>query len=184
LGHDDTAAVDNGLIHETIDPLQNKTADKLQNFGSTNLIRGGLNNTVAVSMISCPVIDMTQYSFEDQLNGKQRKIEYVGIRYNCTGPGKNKGKNNNLNKIIKCYSCGIIQERRNGPWKPDQQKRCTGTEKAEEEEVKQKRGRGGGKLDKKKNIAIIRCGGTLHVIFQRGGNQSFTFGSKLHRCMV
>jgi hypothetical protein len=139
---------------------------------------------VAVSKISCPVIEMTQYSFEDQLDGKQRKIEYMGIRYNCTGPGKNKGKNNNPEKITKYYSCGMIQERRNGPWKPDQQKRGTGTEKTEEEEVKQKKGRGGGKLDKKKNTAVIRCGGTLHVIFQRSGNHSFVFGTKLHRWMV
>jgi hypothetical protein len=108
---------------------------------------------------------MTQNSFEDQLDGKQRKIEYMGIRYNFTGPGKNKGKDNNLNKITKYYSCGMIQERCNGPWKPDQQKRGTGVEKTEEEEVKQKKGRGGGKVDKKKNAAIIRCGGTLHVIF-------------------
>jgi hypothetical protein len=87
------------------------------------------------------------------------------IRYNCTGPGKNKGKNNNPNKIAKYYSCRIIQERCNGPWKPDQQKRGTGMEKTEEEEVKQKKGRGGGKLDKKNNTVVIRCGGTLHVIF-------------------
>ena len=145
--------------------MQNKTTDKSQNFGLTDLIRGGSSNTVAVSKISCPVIDMTQYSFEDQLDGKQRKIKYMGIRYNCTGPGKNKGKNNNPDKITKYYSCGMIQERRNGPWKPDQQKRGTGMEKMEEEEVKQKKGRGGGKLDKKKNTAVIRCGGTLHVIF-------------------
>ncbi len=59
----DTVAADNGLIHETVDPSQNKTTDKLQNFGSANLIRGGLNNTAAVNKISCPVIDMTQYSF-------------------------------------------------------------------------------------------------------------------------
>jgi hypothetical protein len=141
-------------------PSQNKTTDKLQNFGWTDLIRGGSNNTVAVSKISCPVIDMTQYSFEDQLDGKQRKIEYMGIRYNCIGPGKNKGENDNPNKITKYYSFQMIQERRNGPWKPDQQKRGTGMEKTEEDEVKQKKGRGGGKVEKKKNAAIIRCGGT------------------------
>ncbi len=120
---------------------------------------------MAISKISCPVIDMTQYSFEDQLDGKQRKIEYTKIRYNCTGPGKNKEKNNNPDKITKYYSCRMIQERCNGQWKLDQQKRGTGTEETEEEEVKQKKGRGGGKLDKKKNTAVIRCGGTLHVIF-------------------
>ena len=49
-------------------------------------------------------------------------------------------------------------------------------EKTEEEEVKQKKGMGGEKL--------IRCGGTLHVIFQRGRNHSFIFGSKPHRCTV
>ena len=59
----DTAAVENGWISETENPLQNKTMDKLQNFGSTDLIRGGSNNTAAVNKISCPVIDMTQYSF-------------------------------------------------------------------------------------------------------------------------
>jgi hypothetical protein len=79
---------------------------------------------------------MIQYSFEDQLYGNQRKIEYMGKRYNCTGTGKNKGKNNNPNKITKYYSFGMIQERHNSPWKPDQQKRGTGAEKTEEEEVK------------------------------------------------
>jgi hypothetical protein len=38
-------------------------------------------------------------------------------------------------------------------------------EEMEEEEVKQKKGRGGEILDKKKNTAVIRCDGTLHVIF-------------------
>ncbi len=65
-----TVAVENGWIPEMENPLQNKMTDKLQNFVSTNLMRGGSNNTVAVSKISCPVIDMTQYSFEDQLDGK------------------------------------------------------------------------------------------------------------------
>jgi hypothetical protein len=111
----DTAAVNNGWIHETVDPLQNKTTDKLQNLDSTNLIREGSNSTAAVNKISCPVIGMTQYSFEDQLYGKQREIEYMGIRYYCTGTGKNNGKNDNPNKITKYYSCGMIQERRNGP---------------------------------------------------------------------
>ncbi len=145
-----TVAVENGWISETENPSQNKTADKLQNFGLTDLIRGGLNNTVAVSKISCPVIDMTQYSFEDQLDGKQRKIKYMGIRYNCTGPVENKGKNNNPDKITKYYSCGMIQERRNGPWKPDQQKRGTGMEKTKEEQVKQKKGRVGGNWIRKR----------------------------------
>jgi hypothetical protein len=133
--------------------------------------------------ISCPVIDMTQYSFEDQLDGKQRKIKCTGIKYNCIGQGK-KGKNNNLNRITKKYSCEMIQEKRNGPWKLDQQKRGTGTEKTEEEKVKQKKERGGEKLNKKKNSAVIWCGGTLHVFFQRGGNHSFIFGGKPHRCTV
>jgi hypothetical protein len=53
-----------------------------------------------------------------------------------TGPGKNIGKNNNPKKITKYYSCGMIQERRKGPWKPDQQKRGTGMEKTKEDEVK------------------------------------------------
>jgi hypothetical protein len=147
----DTAAVENGWISETENPSQNKTTDKSQNFGSTNLKRGGSNNTAAVRKILCPVIDMTQYSFEDQLDGKQRKIKYMGIRYNCTGPGKEKGKNKNPNEIIKYHSCGMIQERHNGPWRPDQQKRGTGTEKTEKkEEVKQKKGRGGGKWRRKR----------------------------------
>jgi hypothetical protein len=78
----------------------------------------------------------------------------------------------------------MIQERCNGPWKLDQQKRGTGTETTEGEEVKQKKGRGGEKSDKKKNTVVIRCGGTLHVTFRRGGNHSFIFGSKPHRCTV
>jgi hypothetical protein len=88
---DDTAAVENEWISETENPLQNKTTEKLQNFCSTDLIRGGCNNTVAVCKISYPVIDMTQYSFEGQLDGKRRKIEFMGIMYYCTGPGKIKG---------------------------------------------------------------------------------------------
>jgi hypothetical protein len=75
----------------------------------------------------------------------------MGIRYHCTGPGKNKGKNNNLNEIKKYYSCGMIQERCNSPWKPDQQKRGTGTEKMEEEEVNQKKG-GGGRIRKRMQL--------------------------------
>ncbi len=39
-------------------------------------------------------------------------------------------------------------------------------------------------MDKKKNTVVIRCYGTLHVIFRRGGNHSFVFGTKLHRCTV
>jgi hypothetical protein len=56
------------------------------------LLGGGSNNTAAISKISCPVIDVTQYSFEDQLDGKWRKIEYMVIRYNCTGPGEIEGR--------------------------------------------------------------------------------------------
>ncbi len=140
----DTAAVEKGWISKTENPLQNKTTDKLENIDSTNIIRGRLNNTAAVSKISCPVIDMTQDSFEDQLDGKRRKIKYTGIRYNCTAPGKNKGKNSNPDKITKYYSCGMNQERCNGLWKPDQQKRDTRMEKMVEEELKQKKWRGGG----------------------------------------
>jgi hypothetical protein len=33
----DTVAVDNGLIHENVDRLHNKTTDKLHNLGSANL---------------------------------------------------------------------------------------------------------------------------------------------------
>jgi hypothetical protein len=55
----DTVAVENGWISKTENPSQNKTTDESQNFGSTNLIRGGSNKTVAVSKISCPVIDIT-----------------------------------------------------------------------------------------------------------------------------
>jgi hypothetical protein len=29
----------------------------------------------------------------------------------------------------------------------------------------------------RKNAAVIRCGGTLHVIFSRAGNHSFVFGT-------
>ncbi len=39
-----TAAVETGWIPETENPSQNKTTDKLQNFGSTNLIGG--NQTI------------------------------------------------------------------------------------------------------------------------------------------
>jgi hypothetical protein len=161
----DTAAVENGWISVAENPSQIKTTESCRILVRPILLGGGWNNTAAVSKILCPVIDMTQYSFEDLLDGKQRKIEYMEIRYNCTGPGK-KGKNNNPDKITKYYSCGMIQKRRNGPWKPDQQKGGTGMEKTEEEEVKQKKERGVGKLDKKTNTAVIRCGGTLHVIFQ------------------
>jgi hypothetical protein len=39
-------------------------------------------------------------------------------------------------------------------------------------------------VDKKKNAAIIRFGGTLHMIFQRAGNHSFVFGTKPCGCTV
>jgi hypothetical protein len=78
----------------------------------------------------------------------------------------------------------MIQERCNGPWRRDQQNRGTGMVKTKEEEVKQKKGRDGGKVDMKKNAAIIRCGGNSHVIYQRARNHSFVFGTKLHICMV
>jgi hypothetical protein len=96
-------------------------------------------------------------------------------------PKKVRGRIRLLMKSKKYYSCGMIQERCNGPWKPDQQKR--GTVKMEEEEIKQKKGRGGGKVEKKKTAAIIRCDGTLQVIYRREGNHSFFFG-KPHKCVV
>jgi hypothetical protein len=64
--------------------------------------------------------------------------------------GEIKGKNNNPNKITKYYTCGMIQERSNGPWKSDQQKRGTGTKKMEDEEVKQRKGGVGGKWIRKR----------------------------------
>ncbi len=54
-------------------PANNRGAfnNTVENSGSINLVRGGgWNNSMAVSKISCPVIDMTQYSFEDQMDGK------------------------------------------------------------------------------------------------------------------
>ncbi len=74
----DTVAVENGWISEMENPSQNKTTDKLQNFCSTNLIRGESNNTAAVSKILCPVIDMTQHSFEDQLMESKGKSNTWG----------------------------------------------------------------------------------------------------------
>ncbi len=105
-------------------PANNRGAfnDTAENSGLINLVRGGgWNNSTVVSKISCPVIDMTQYSFEDQMDGKRRKIEYMGIRYNCTGGSrKGGGKNNNYNEIKRYYSCGMIQESLHGPWIPHQ----------------------------------------------------------------
>jgi hypothetical protein len=125
-------------------PANNRGAfdDTAENSGLINLVRGGgWNNSTAVSKISCPVIDMTQYSFEDQMDGKGRKIEYMGIRYNATGGSrKGGGKNNNDNEIKRYYSCGMIQESLHGPWIPDQQKRGTGTMKIKEgEEVNRRK---------------------------------------------
>jgi hypothetical protein len=111
---------------------------------------------------------MTQYSFEDQMDGKQRKIEYMGIRYNSTGGSlKGGGKNNNYNEIKRYYSCSMIQESLHGPWIPDQQKRGTAKMKIKErEEVKQKKMKdGGGIVEKKKTTAMFNCDGTLHVIY-------------------
>jgi hypothetical protein len=59
----------------------------------------------------------------------------------------------------------MIQERHHGPWKPDQQKRGTGMEKNGGGGGKTEEREGWRKLDKKKNTVVIRCGGTLHVIF-------------------
>jgi hypothetical protein len=53
----------------------------------------------------------------------------------------------------------------------------------EGEEVKQKKGRGGEKVEKKNNATIIKCGGTLTVVYRRGGNHTFKIG-KVHKCTV
>ena len=54
----------------------------------------------------------------------------------------------------------------------------------EGEEVKQKKMKdGGGIVEKKETAAMFKCDGTLHVIYQRGGNHSFII-QKLHKCMV
>jgi hypothetical protein len=69
----------------------------------------------------------------------------------------------------------------NGKWKHDKQKR--GSVQVERDEVKQKKGRGGEKVEKKNNATIIKCGGTLTVIYQWGGNHTFKIG-KAHKSTV
>jgi hypothetical protein len=112
----------------------------------------------------------------------QRKIEWGGIRYNCMGQKKCDWTNKNPpDEIIKYYSCRMVWEGRNGIWKQDQQKR--GSVKVEGEEVKQKKGRGGEKMEKKNNAKIITCGETLTVVYQRRGLCTFKIGH-LHKCTV
>ncbi len=110
----------------------------------------------------------------------------MGIRYDSTGGSrKGGGKKKNDNEIKRYCSCGMIQESLHGPWIPDQQKRGTRTMKIKEgEEVKQKKLKdGGGIVEKKKTAAMFKCNGTLHVIYQRGGNHSFII-QKPHKCTV
>jgi hypothetical protein len=79
--------------------------DQLQKIDLIDLVRGGSNNTAAVSKIAGAVIDMSQYSYEEQTCGKQRKIEWGGIRHNCTGPKKCDWTNKNLPDEIIKYTC-------------------------------------------------------------------------------
>jgi hypothetical protein len=59
-------------------PLEEETPDQLQNIDLIDLVRGGSNDTAAINKIAGAVIDMSQYSYEEQTSGKQRKIEWGG----------------------------------------------------------------------------------------------------------
>ena len=103
----------------------------------TNLVRGGgLNNTESVSRIVCEMEDMTtKYPFHEQVDKNWRSnVIFMGITYNSTGPSKKPPVENIPDQITKYYSCGMVQDTRNGPWKQYQQKRGTKTATNEEGE--------------------------------------------------
>ena len=86
----------------------------------------------------------------------------MGITFNSTGPSKKPPVGNKLDQITKYYSCGMVQDTRNGPWKQYQQKRGTKTTTKEEDSKQQKKGSGGVKREKKIPInGKIKCCGTL-----------------------
>ena len=132
------------------------------------------------------VEDMTKkYPFDEQVDKKWRsKVTFMGITYNSTGPAKKPAVEKQVNEVTKYYSCGMVQETRNGPWKPSQQKRGTETTtKEEERKLTKKVGNGGGsKREKKLPISSkMRCSGTLIATYRRFGRHSFTI-KKAHMC--
>ena len=126
-----------------------------------------------------------EYPFEEQLDKKWRsKVSFMGITYNSTGPAKKPAVEKQVDEVTKYYSCGMVQETRNGPWKQDQQKRGTETTtKQEDSKFTKKGGNGGGSKPVKKlpTSSKMRCSGTLITTYQRFGRHSFTI-KKAHKC--
>ena len=126
-----------------------------------------------------------KYLFDEQVDKKWRsKVTFMGITYNSTGPAKKPAVEKQVDEVTKYYSCGMVQETRNGPWKPSQQKRGTETTtKEEERKLTKKVGNGGGsKREKKLPISSkMRCSGTLIATYRRFGRHSFTI-KKAHMC--
>ena len=102
----------------------------------------------------------TKYPFDEQVDKKWRsKVTFMG--YTSSGPSKKPPVGNIPDQITKYYSCGMVQDTRNGPRKQYQQKRGTETATKEENAKQQKKGSGGVKREKKIPISgKIKCCGT------------------------
>jgi hypothetical protein len=66
----DTAAVEDGKIYKTENSSEQEMPDQLQMIDSIDLVKGGSNNTAAMSKIAGAVIVMSHYSYEEQTCGK------------------------------------------------------------------------------------------------------------------
>jgi hypothetical protein len=128
-------------------------------------------------------MNIYKYPFDEQVDKKWRsKVTFLGITYNSTGPAKKPAKQ--VDEVTKYYSCGMVQETRNGPWKQDQQKRGTETTtKQEDIKCTKKGGNGGGiKCEKKLTTSSkMKCSGTLIATYRRFGRHSYTI-SRAHKC--
>ena len=124
-----------------------------------------------------------KYPFDDQLKKWRSKVSFMGITYNSTGPAKKPAVESQLNEVTKYYSCGMVQETRNGPWKPSQKQRGTTTIKQEDSKLTKKGGKGRGmKCETKHPISTkMKCSGTLIATYRRLGRHTFNI-NKAHKC--
>ena len=127
----------------------------------------------------------TKYPFDEQLVKWRSKVTFMGVTYNSTGPSKKPAVGDKLDEVTKYYTCGMVQETWNGPWKQDQQKRGTKTTTKQEDSKHQINGIGKNKRREKK-VSIsskIRCCGTLIAKYRRFGRHTFTIKTA-HKCKL
>ncbi len=123
----------------------------------------------------------TRFEFEEQLRRPQMKVEYEGKPYNCTKCG-NLSNTTTICEIKKNYKCAIVRGRgANAEWRRDQEKRGARVKKAEKEEQEWFK-----VLDKKRAVVnedLLKCAGTLRVIFWNDGQHTFSIING-HMCMM